>query len=96
MGTVQAFASEMMSIVPPLAHLISTHAIHAQILDHVASFVALALLVRTVAACKMGMSTASDLSAALARHGELFKSVYAGEGIKSKFHYARELPYQLQ
>jgi len=96
MGSVQAFASEMMSIVPPLAHLLSTHAISRQIPDHIASFVALALLVRTVAKAKVAVATAADLSAALVRHGELFKKAYKGDGVKAKFHYARELPHQFQ
>lgn len=95
MGTIQAFASEMMSIVPPLAHYLASHPIRLQIPDHVKSFLALGVLVRMMAKAKIGMVGSDELAAAFMQHGELFKQAYRGEGIKAKFHYARELPYQL-
>ena len=95
-GKVQAFASELMTVVPPLAHFLHMHAVRTKLPDEIASFMELAVLVRMLARAKMGKMNPDTLSQALARHGNAFKRAYQGDGIKAKFHYARELPYQLQ
>ena len=91
---VSAFASEMMSVIRPLCHLLESHSIRHQLPNEVNSFLKLGIVVTVVTRTKLGDANLEDLDDAIKAHGDAFVHAYGSNSVTFKFYSLRRLAEQ--
>ena len=90
------FASEMMSVIRPLCHLLESHPIGHQLPNEVNNFLKLGLVVTVLARAKLGDANMADLDEAIKAHGEAFVHAYGKETVAFKCFSLRKLSQQAE